>query len=194
MASTEIVTLWTLLSQGTVQLSATQWWDLMLHFAVLSLLGVGGAISTVSDMQRFIVDERGWLGAEVFAGSVALAQAAPGPNVLFVAVIGFQVGGLPGVAATLLGSLVPTTVLALGVARWGQAHRDSMIVRAFAAGLAPVTVGMLAATAWVLTDGTRSQLLCIPVVLLTAWLGARTSVSPLWLVAAGAALGILGWL
>lgn len=194
MSSASDITLWMLLSQGSVQLSAAQWWDLMVHFAVLSLLGVGGAISTVSDMQRFVVDQRGWLNADVFAGSVALAQAAPGPNVLFVAVIGFQVGGLPGVAATLTGSLVPTTLLALSVARWGLAHREHAGVRAFTAGLAPVTVGMLAATAWVLTDGTRAQMLCLPVVLLTAGVAATTQVSPLWLVAAGAALGAMGWI
>ena len=83
---------------GPLALDAAVWWQLFSHFALLSLLAIGGAITTVPDMHRYIVGQHGWLDDAQFAGSIALAQAAPGPNVLFVAVIGFNVGGLAGVA------------------------------------------------------------------------------------------------
>ena len=63
------------------------------HFVVLSLLAVGGAITTVPDMHRFIVAEHHWLTDAQFTASIAIAQAAPGPNVLFVAVLGWNVAG-----------------------------------------------------------------------------------------------------
>ena len=64
------------------------------HFMVLSLLAVGGAITTAPDMQRYLVQERGWMSADDFTAAVAIAQSAPGPNILFVALMGLQAAGL----------------------------------------------------------------------------------------------------
>ena len=95
--------------------------SLFLHFGMLSLLAIGGAITTAPDMQRYVVGDRGWLSDAQFTASVAIAQAAPGPNVLFVAVVGWNIAGLAGVVATLAGSLLPSTTLALSATRWGRA-------------------------------------------------------------------------
>ena len=72
--------------------TATNWLDLFAHFASLSLLGVGGAITTAPDMHRYLVHNNGWLSDAQFTSSIALSQAAPGPNVLFVALLGWNVG------------------------------------------------------------------------------------------------------
>ena len=89
----------------TIVLTAAQWLDLFLHFAALSLLAVGGAITTAPDMQRFLVVEQGWLSDEQFTSSIALAQAAPGPNILFVPLLGWNIGlnAAGGLAADLPG-------------------------------------------------------------------------------------------
>ena len=105
--------------------------DLFVHFLMLSLLSIGGAMSTAPEMQRYFVVERGWIGEADFSTAIALAQAAPGPNVLFVPVLGFQAAGLPGAAAALVGILLPSTLLSLGVSRWGARRRDTALVRAF---------------------------------------------------------------
>lgn len=169
------------------------WWQLFSHFAMLSLLAVGGAITTVPEMHRIIVSERGWLGEAVFSGSVALAQAAPGPNVLFVAVIGFNIAGLAGVVATLAGSLLPSTVLAIAAGRYGSANREARGVRAFTQGLAPITIGLLLSTGWVLTEPSRTRWATVPLVVATVVLMMKTRVSPVWPIALGAVAGILGW-
>jgi chromate transporter len=77
-------------------------------------------LTVAPDMHRYVVREQAWLSDASFTASVALAQAAPGPNLLFVAVIGFNIAGLAGVAATMLGTLLPSTALALTAARYGQ--------------------------------------------------------------------------
>jgi chromate transporter len=167
--------------------------SLFLHFGMLSLLAVGGAITTAPDMQRYVVGERGWLTDAQFTASVALAQAAPGPNLLFVAVVGWNIAGLAGVAATLAGSLLPSTTLALAASRWGEQHRDSRAMRAFTTGMAPLTLGLLLATGWVLTEPVRGSLGAMLLVPLTVLLLMKTKISPIWLVAAGAVVGALGW-
>lgn len=163
------------------------------HFTLLSLLAVGGAITTAPDMQRYVVGERHWLTDAQFTASVALAQAAPGPNVLFVAVIGWNVGGAMGVLATMAGSLLPSTTLALAATRWGAARKDAIGVRAFTAGMAPLTIGLLLATGWVLTEPVRTQPVAMALVAATVLVMLRTKISPLWPIAAGAVVGALGF-
>jgi chromate transporter len=166
--------------------------SLFMHFGMLSLLAIGGAITTAPDMQRFVVGDKGWLSDAQFTASVAIAQAAPGPNVLFVAVVGWNIAGLAGVAATLAGSLLPSTTLALSATRWGAQRRESRAVRAFTAGLAPLTLGLLLATGWILTEPVRGSPGAMLLVPLTVAVMLMTKLSPIWLVAAGALAGALG--
>lgn len=180
----------------TSPLSMPELLALTLHFMMLSLLAVGGAITTASDMQRYVVLDNGWITQSQFSASIAIAQAAPGPNVLFVAVIGWNIAGLWGVAATMLGCLLPSTVLTLYYARWGARHRASRLLRAFTSGMAPLTLGLLAATGWVLAEpfvrepAQRSG--TIALVGITLWSMLRSKLSPMWLVALGAAVGVFG--
>ncbi len=144
----------------------TPWLVLFQHFATLSLLAVGGAITTAPDMHRHLVLERAWLSDSAFSASIALSQAAPGPNVLFVAVLGWHVGlnaagGLSGGGAAvgwallgaglcLLATVLPSSVLSYAAAQWAHRHREVRAVRAFKQGLAPVVVALMLATAWML--------------------------------------------
>ena len=163
------------------------------HFMVLSLLAVGGAITTAPDMHRYLVTEQHWLTDTQFNASIAIAQAAPGPNVLFVAVLGWNVAGPLGALATMSGILIPSTVLSLWATRWGAQRRDTRGVRAFTTGMAPLTLGLLLATGWLLAAPARSSLGGMTLVVVTVALLLRTRISPTWLVAAGAAVGAVGW-
>lgn len=178
---------------GEVGLSWADLSQLFLHFTMLSLLAVGGALTTAPEMQRYVVGERGWLSDAQFTESVALAQAAPGPNLLFVAVVGFNVAGLAGVLAAMAGSLLPSTTLTLWASGQLNQHRESPAVRAFSAGFAPLTLGLLVATGWVLLEPVRTHpgaLLLAAGTVLAMW---KTRLSPLWLIAAGALAGAMGW-
>ena len=168
------------------------------HFMLLSLVAVGGAITTASDMHRYVVTEHGWISDAQFTSSIAIAQAAPGPNVLFVAVIGWNVAGVAGLLATLIGTLLPSTVLVLAVSRWAAQRRESLPVRAFVTGMAPLTLGLLLATGWVLAEPFVTQpdqrLGALGLIAVTIAVMLRTKTSPIWLVALGAAVGALGGL
>jgi chromate transporter len=171
---------------------AVDWIALFGHFLLLSLLSIGGAITVVPDMHRVLVGQMGLLTDAQFNASVAIAQASPGPNVLFVAVMGYQAAGLLGAATTLVAIMLPSTTLALAAARWGHARRDRRAVQAFKAGMAPIVIALMLATGWILsaeTPGWRHLVLTVAAALLI-W---RTRVHVLVLVAAGALAGVLGW-
>ena len=172
------------------------WADLLglwAHFMLLSLLAVGGAITTAPDMQRYLVGEHVWMSDAQFTAGVAIAQAAPGPNILFVAVMGWHVAGVAGVLATMAGIMGPSSLLAFAVGRFGRRRADSIGLRAFTAGLTPLTLGLLASTGWVLTAPVRGDAMTVVVaallVLGTVAASVRTKVSPMWLIAAGAVVG-----
>ena len=168
------------------------------HFLLLSLLAVGGAITTVPDMHRYIVTEHHWLTDAQFTASIAIAQAAPGPNVLFVAVLGWNVAGALGALATMAGSLLPSTALSLWATRWGTQRRETRGVRAFTAGLTPLTLGLLLSTGWVLAEpyllSSAHRWGALALIALTVGVMMRTKLSPIWLVVVGMLAGALGWI
>ena len=180
------------------------WLAVFSHFASLSLLAVGGAITTAPDMHRYLVTQQAWLSDTQFTASIALSQAAPGPNVLFIALlgwnVGFQAGGLGlatlGMLLAMLAMLLPSSLLALVLTRWAQRHQQHRLVRAFKQGMAPVVIGLLLATAWILVAGLRGPRGPLPLVALaglSTLLVWRTRLHLLWLLGAGALLGVLGW-
>jgi chromate transporter len=65
-------------------------------------------------------------------------------------------------------------------------------MRAFSSGMAPLTLGLLLATGWVLTAPVRDSWGALLLVPFTALMLLKTGVSPIWLVAAGAVVGALG--
>jgi chromate transporter len=157
----------------------------------LSLLSVGGALTVAPELHRLLVDELGLLDSSQFTTSVALAQAAPGPNALFAAVLGYQLAGLPGALLVLAAFVTPTTALALAVARVGSSAAPHPVVAALKVGLAPISIAMLVATSWILAAQTPAPA-PIAVSVAAALLAWRTRLHLLWMIGAGALLGALG--
>jgi chromate transporter len=178
------------------------WLNLFAHYLLMSLMSVGGAISTSSEMHRFLVEQHHWLTQAQFNESIALAQAAPGPNVLFVALMGWQIGmnagstaaAFLGVATTMVGIMTPSTIVTYSAARWGHRNRQLRAVRAFKQGMSPIVIALLLSTAWILGSAGGHgaadwRLWALSVASgLVIW---RTKIHLLWVLAAGAVLGAL---
>ncbi|MEO6960045.1 MAG: chromate transporter [Burkholderiaceae bacterium] len=185
-------------------LNIADWLALSWHFLSLSLLTVGsGSLTTAPQMHNYLVDERHWLTNVQFNTSITIAQAAPGPNMLYIALLGWNVGmathswtgSIVAMTTAMVGSLLPSTIVTLAGTRWGHRNRNRRSVRAFKAGLAPITTALLIATGWLLMRPYNQPGRDWPLWIATAvtvvlvW---RTNIHLLWLLAAGALLGILG--
>jgi chromate transporter len=195
-----------------IELNWADWLAFFQHFLSLSLLAVGGAIITAPDMHRFLVDEHHWLTEQQFSSSIALAQASPGPNVLFVGLIGWNVGlnagagmgggwftvGMSalGLVLSLLGIMLPSSILTYTTTRWAHKHRHNRAVKAFKLGMAPVVIALLVSTGWLLTASHNQWERDWALWLLTTssvMLVWRTRIHLLWLISSGALIGALGW-
>lgn len=187
----------------TIALQWTDWLALFGHYLLLSLLSVGGVVTTAPEMHRYLVDRQHWLSDAQFNASIALAQAAPGPNALFVALLGWNVGmnaggmatAIFGMAITLTGLLLPSTLIAYHATRWTQRNRELRSVRAFKLGMAPLVIALVIATGWILASADTGAARAWPLWILTGitvLLVYYARIHLLWLLAAGAMLGALG--
>jgi len=162
------------------------------HFFIVSLVAFGAATSVTPDIHRALVENAHVMTEEQFTGLFAMSQAAPGTNVMFVTVLGWQVAGLAGALTTTLSFLGPTSLIALSVERFGTRYRNAKWHISIRRSLAPVTVGLLLSTGYLLQRNAISPAgigLAIAATCVLTW----SKLTPLWLTAIGAALGAAGY-
>ena len=162
------------------------------RFMVLSLVAVGGVQSVLPEVHRVVVDVHHWVTDSEFTQMFVIARAAPGPNMLLVTLIGWQVAGLPGALIATAAMCVPSCTLSYFVARAWLRFRGAPWRRAVEAGLAPITVGLVLATGWLVARGAPGGWAAYSVTAATTVLVLVTRVNPLWLFLAAGALGLLG--
>jgi chromate transporter len=164
-----------------------------LRFGVLSLVAVGGVTSILPEVHRVTVDVNHWLTDAEFTQMFAIAQASPGPNMLIVALIGFHVAGLPGALTAAAAICLPSCTLAYLVEHVWQRFRGTPLRRAVESGLAPITIGLMIATGWLVAHGARDTGgAAYAITGVTAALVVLTRVNPLWLFAGAGVIGLLG--
>ena len=163
--------------------------ELGLFFALLSFLTFGGVTSVIPEMQRYIVDVRGWTTATDFMQLFAVAQAAPGPNVLISSLLGWRVAGFAGSIVALAAICVPAGILAVAVARLLERFRDSPWRAAIQRALAPLVVGLVAAGGYVIATPGAPDWRLWGIALGTAAASLSSRLNPLWLMAAGGVAG-----
>lgn len=164
-------------------------------FASLSLISIGGVNSTLPEMHRYAVDIHHWMSDAQFIQLYAISQAAPGPNLMIVTLVGWQVAGLLGAFVSLMSIVIPSAALTYVVALTWARFREARWRKAIQAGMIPIALGMIAASAFILV-GTVSQgnIRVIAVTLVTAMLVVATRVHPLIPLATAGALGYFGFL
>ncbi|MDP3415391.1 chromate transporter [Falsiroseomonas sp.] len=163
--------------------------QLAIGFLAISLIAVGGGIAVVPEMNRLAVDVHGWMDNARFAQLFALAQAAPGPNVLVVGLIGWHVAGLAGMLVATLAMTVPAGLLAFGFARVRTRLAGARWLRTLEMGLVPIAVGLIFSSGIILTQAAAVHWTALVMTIGSTLFVWRTEFSPLWVLGAGALLG-----
>jgi chromate transporter len=166
--------------------------QLAVVYGQLSLLAFGGANAVIPEMQRQVVDVHHWMSAHDFAALFALAQAAPGPNMMVVSLVGWRVAGFWGAIVTTGSVALPSSVLTLLVTGVWYRFKDANWRKALQAGLQPVTVGLIMASAALLIQTTTVDWTAAAVTVVTAALFIFTKVHPMLILAGAAAAGAIG--
>lgn len=159
------------------------------RFGLMSFLAIGGINAIVPEINRQVVEVERWVSATEFAALFAIASAAPGPNVLIVTLVGWRVAGIAGALVATIAAVAPTGLLAYGVFRVWDRFRVAPWRRAVENGLAAVTVGLIAASGWLLADAAVTGIATAAILLATVVVAVFTRLNPLWSFAAAAAIG-----
>jgi len=167
-------------------------WEVTAQFLTLSLLSIGGANAVLPEIHLRVVETKQWMTDADFAQLFALSQAAPGPNVLIVSLIGWKVAGVLGGIVAMLAMSGPSSFLTYAVAHAWERFRDAPWRIALQRALAPVTVGLILASGYVLTRTADHSWGAYAVTGATLLIVLRTTIHPLWMLGAAAALGAFG--
>ncbi|MBW7901584.1 MAG: chromate transporter [Rhodocyclaceae bacterium] len=166
--------------------------QLFTDFSLLSFVAFGGATALLPELHRVVVDQRQWMDATTFAHLYAIAQAAPGPNVLVVTLIGWQVAGLAGALTATLAMCLPMSVAVYLLFGHWERFKGARWQRAVQLGVAPLAVGLIFSGATLVGRSAGLGWAGWGFVFVVAAFAARARFHPLWCIAAGAALGLAG--
>ena len=164
------------------------------HFALMSLLAIGGANAAVPEMHRLVVDVMGWMSDRQFSDMFAMAQVTPGPNVILVTLIGYHVAGLTGAVVTTAAMCGPTCLFAFYFARVWDRFKDKPWRVVIQSAVVPLSIGLIGASAFVIARAADHNWVAFVVTAATAAIAYLTKVNPLWLFAVAGAMGLLGFL
>ncbi|MDU6054674.1 MAG: chromate transporter, partial [Acinetobacter junii] len=154
-------------------------WTLVIVFTQLSVLAFGGGNAILPEMQHQVVTVHQWMTAEQFSSLFAMAQAAPGPNMMIVPLVGWHVAGPAGLLVTSLAKFGPSSIITVYVLKFWQRFKDHPLRARFEKALKPITVGLVLVSAWLIADASAQNALLILIVILTAILGMFKKVHPL---------------
>ena len=167
-------------------------------FAVLSLVSIGGANAVLPEIRRQIVDVQGWMNDGVFANLFAISNAAPGPNIILVSLIGWQLAGLAGLLVATLAIMIPSCSLAFLAGRVVNRWSETRWIALLKEGLIPVTLGLILASGVSMMRTADHDALTLGISLATAIFVVFSRRNPLWAIATGTAVSIaalhLGWM
>lgn len=161
------------------------------QFFLISLIAIGGVSATLPEIHRVFVENLHLMNNQQFAQLYALSQAAPGPNLLFVGLFGWQMAGFLGSVVSLVSLCGPTLAIAIVFEKIGAQYHDALFYRAMRIGLAPVAIGLLLSTAVLLI---RSQFNWKFLIFtgLNIFIMIRWKMNSIYLIIAGAAVGAFG--
>lgn len=167
-------------------------WEIAAQFFVLSLLSIGGANAVIPEIHLRVVETKHWITDNDFAQLFALSQAAPGPNALIVSLVGWKVAGVVGGVVAMLAMSGPSSLLTYWVAHAWERFRDAPWRIAIQRGVAPITVGLILASGYVLTRTADHSWGAYAITGTTLALCLTTRLHPLWMLGAAAVLGASG--
>jgi chromate transporter len=162
-------------------------------FSQLSLLAFGGGNTILPEMQRQVVDVHHWMPASEFSALFALAQAAPGPNLMIVTLVGWHVAGWAGMLVASVAKFGPSSIVTILALHVWERFKDRPWRRYAQAGLVPVTAGIVAASAALIAEASDPTAIAWAITAATAALSLKTRIHPLWLLAAGSLIGLTGF-
>jgi len=167
--------------------------QVFLLFSSLSIMSIGGGNTVLPEMHRKAVDSYGWLTDKQFADVFTISQSAPGPSILIVTLIGYKAAGVVGAIVATIAMMLPAGALVYFVTRVWQKAEKSPVRKAIEKGFAPLTVGLVLASAWVMGQAADHDYRAWILTAACTGIFVTTKLNPLIIVSLAGIIGWMGW-
>jgi chromate transporter len=167
--------------------------EIAMRFAALSLVAIGGINAILPEIHRVVVDLEGWMTSAQFADLFALANLAPGPNAMIVALVGWKVAGVTGALVATIAACGPSSVACYIAWHFADRLRQSpwrMIVQR---ALAPIAIGLILASGYTVARGADRSPGAFALTLIATATLAWTRVNPVWVLLGAGLVGLSGF-
>jgi chromate transporter len=162
------------------------------RFAALSFVAIGGINAIMPEIHRVVVDVEGWMTSADFVDLFALAQLAPGPNAMVVALIGWKVAGVTGALVATLATCGPSSVGCYVAWQFADRFQHSTMRGVVQRALSPIAIGLILATGYTLARGADRSPGALALTLVATAALAWTRVNPVWVLVVAALAGLAG--
>jgi chromate transporter len=151
----------------------------------------GSGLAIVPFLYGEVVQTNHWLSDREFLDAVAVAMITPGPVVITVAFIGYLMAGFWGMTIAAVGVFLPVYLLVVIPAPYFRRHRSQPTVKAFVDGVSAAATGAIAGAAYVLGTRSLTDFVTVAVAVATFIVLSKWKISELWLISAGAIIGLV---
>ena len=166
--------------------------EIAARFAALSFVAIGGINAIMPEIHRVVVDVEGWMSSAEFVDLFALAQLAPGPNAMVVALLGWKVAGVAGALVATLATCGPSSIGCYVAWRFADRFQHSRMRAVVQRALSPIAIGLILATGYTLARGADRSPGAFALTLVATAALAWTRINPVWVLIVGALAGVAG--
>ncbi len=166
---------------------------IIILFSTLSLLSIGGGNSVLPEMHKKVVQDYNWMTDSQFADIFAISQAAPGPSILIVTLVGYKAAGVVGAIIATVAMMAPAGILVYLITCVWQRAEKSPVRKAVEKGFAPLTVGLVLASAYIMSRAADHDWRAYILTGICTLVFVFTKTNPLIAVALAGLIGYLGW-
>jgi chromate transporter len=163
---------------------------LALTFALLSILAVGGGTAVLPEMQTLLAQQFS-IDHTQFVHIYSIGQLAPGPNMLMVLVIGYQIAGLIGAGVVLLSFFLPSSLLCFYMGRLWNRFGENPWRRSVQNALEPISIGLMCSGVYAVAKASIVSSITLVLALITLYLILRTKINPVLVILGSGGLGAL---
>lgn len=164
--------------------------SLFLTFSLLSLLAVGGGTAVLPEMQTLLAHNFG-ISHTQFVHIYSIGQVAPGPNMLMVLVIGYQVAGLLGAAVVMFSFFLPSSILCFYAGRLWERFGENPWRRSLQDALEPISIGLMSSGVFAVAKASIVNPITLGLALITLYLILRTKINPVFVILGSGAVGLI---
>jgi chromate transporter len=166
--------------------------SLFLKLSAFSLVAFGGINALLPVLFNLSVTQEQWLNSQTFADYFAIAQAAPGPNLMTVTLIGWHVSGVIGAVVATLAIAWPSSIMIFFLQRYIRGMKNPRMQMAIQFAAGALAVGLVLASAWQIALQINQGYAAYFLSIITIMVAVFTRWHPLYLIALGAVLGVMG--